>query len=71
MSFLRRPFGKPFGQPFGQLRVVSLSKRLTALSLSKGQESMKYWIPGQARNDKSPFLPRTPISPVCPPSQNP
>jgi len=37
VSFLRRPFGKPFGQ----LRVVSLSKRLPALSLSKGQESMK------------------------------
>jgi hypothetical protein len=35
LSFLR----KPFGQPFGQLRVVSLSKRPTALSLSKGQES--------------------------------
>jgi hypothetical protein len=35
LSFLRKPFGKPFGQ----LRVVSLSNRLTALSLSKGQES--------------------------------
>jgi hypothetical protein len=31
LSFLRKPFG--------QLRVVSLSKRLTALSPSKGQES--------------------------------
>jgi len=39
LSFLRKPFGKPFGWPFGQLRVVSLSNRLTALSLSKGQES--------------------------------
>ncbi len=57
MSFLRKPFGKPFGQ----FRVVSLSNRLTALSQSKGQESMKYWIPGQARNDKNPFPPRTPI----------
>ncbi len=35
LSYLR----KPFGRPFGQLRVVSLSKRLTAQSLSKGQES--------------------------------
>ncbi len=57
MSFLHKPFGKPFGQ----FRVVSLSNRLTALSLSNVQESMKYWIPGQARNDKSPFLPLTPI----------
>ncbi|MEN6508073.1 MAG: hypothetical protein ABFD63_04710 [Smithella sp.] len=30
----------PFGKSFGQLRVVSLSHRLTALSLSKGRESM-------------------------------
>jgi hypothetical protein len=67
MSFLRKPFGK--------LTALSRFDKLTTLSrskgLSKGQESMKYWIPGQARNDKSPFLPRTPISPACPPSQNP
>jgi len=31
---------KPFDKPFGQLRVVSLSNRFTALSLSKGQESI-------------------------------
>jgi hypothetical protein len=34
LSFLRKPFGKPFGK----FRVVSLSNRLTALSLSKGRE---------------------------------
>jgi len=31
--------GKPFGKPFGQLRVVSLSNRLKAVSLSNGEHN--------------------------------